>query len=350
MTRRLPVGPSIEGDWSPRLHEVDLIELSPVVPRDALRDALRGLEVKVHCTRGRGLRSPVVIVNGNQEAFGSRRLLNLRGRVVLCLGAGWGSQGIAASFLRCGARAFIASDSAGAGQAGPQLFFAIRFLYEIARNGASVRDAWIRAGALDRELRRFQLYVARSGHCHRLKRPAVPVRPAARRGGGKPYWMGKWRWSKAEWKPSPLEIDIVGSTRFPVIEAGFSEAILTQWGIKAHLHSFSGPAELTRQLRGKGLKAPLVLLTTHGYPDDAGGTGIILHIDRRHGRPVVFGHDRIRRIIRLPGRVVIEDGCGLGHPKTARAFLAGKLRGYIGERYSTDAWAKTMFIQQFLYT
>lgn len=62
-----------------------------------------------------------------------------------------------------------------------------------------------------------------------------------------------------------------------------------------------------------------------------------------------FGPDEIRRYAKLDGKIVIGNGCSLGDPKLAEAFLQGGCRVYIGPDDYPDGNDALMFVLRFFY-
>jgi len=393
----------IEGDWSPRLREVDIVDCTfrtrPSVSTDALRAALEfwGLKVNRHdgvdlrdfkpLLRGKGLSAPLVVLNvhggkprwrkavgiylgsqGDSELEGKKfydsgfllpagvlRLARLQGRVVLSLGEGLGDFRMAKAVIAAGASAYIGTTGSDQADSASRLFFSLRFFYEMGRNGATVKEAWERARIHDPETRRFRLYVRRSGSGSRTGRafmiPAPPVSVEIREA----YSRSGKRRGGADWKPPKPEADIVWAPMAPCSNPALFRTILEEWGIKVNLRAFRTIRELGRLLTGKGISAPLVLFLTHGSEDESGNFGI--RVERRPGKPgmgKVMGPDRIGRVINMPGKVLVMEGCDLGDPATAKAFLNGRIRAYIAGggspwRWSLDEHPGSMFIWQLFY-
>ncbi|KKO54041.1 hypothetical protein [Paenibacillus sp. DMB20] len=62
-----------------------------------------------------------------------------------------------------------------------------------------------------------------------------------------------------------------------------------------------------------------------------------------------FGVEEIKRYAKLEGKVVFGNGCSLGEPVLARAFLDGGCRVYIGPDDYPDGNAALMFMQRLFY-
>lgn len=62
-----------------------------------------------------------------------------------------------------------------------------------------------------------------------------------------------------------------------------------------------------------------------------------------------FGPNEIKRFTRLEGKVVIGNGCTLGSPELAEAFLNGGCSQYIGPNDDPYGNAALMFVLRFFY-
>lgn len=302
----------IEGDWSPRLREVDIVDCTfrtrPSVSTDALRAALEfwGFKVNRHdgvdlrdfkpLLRGKGLSAPLVVLNvyggkpkgrttagiylgsqGDSELEGRKfydsgfllpagllRLARLQGRVVLSLGEGLGDFRMAKAVIAAGASAYIGTTGSDQADSASRLFFSLRFFYEMGRNGATVKEAWERARIHDPETRRFRLCVGRGRKSGRAVMIPVPPLGAEFR---RAYERRVRCRGAADWKPQELEVDVVWAPLAPCSDPVLFRTILEQWGIKVNLHGFRNIMELSCLLAGEGISAPLVLFLAHGSED-----------------------------------------------------------------------------------
>ena len=388
--RAKPVRIAVEGDWSPPLREVDIIERNSDIPHDILPGMLQQLDLKVNrregyrfedfknLLRGRGLSAPVVIMKvkgpggGSHGIFlGDRRnygndetaaiagtgtmtpreiadMARFRGRVVVCLGSGLGTPQMAGAFIKAGASAYIGSTAPDRGKPAERLFFALRFFFELSQHGASVKEAWARARGLGKDASRFRLFVPRI-RAGKTKAVMVPA-PAMPAGFLAAYKAGK-AFGNAGWKPPVAEVDIVSVEGWPCEIIRSIWAVLDQLGVRVNLHPCRSDEELKRCLAGRGLNAPLVLVESHGGPDKTGKNGIVLGEDHK-GKKLearILDVAEMGRLIRLPGRVLIATGCGLGSPETAKSFLKGGLKAHIGAIKPVNVCAGILFIYQFYY-
>ena len=374
------------GDWSPRLREVDVVELRPSVPRGALRTMLEGFELNIHriyagepgdlknYLQGRGLFAPFVVFNLQGVKLGSatnewgvlfdygterkevevlsRReiahFVNLSGRAVLCLGAGLGNPRMAEAFIAGGASAYIGTTDTDERRSASWLFFASRLFHEIARNGATVREAWELASAHDLYTRSFRMYVPRCPRSGSRQSRAI----ALKRGSG-PHGLNLPPFRRPlrplDWKPRHQEVDLL---TVPTHRGGGDEFIrssLEAFGYKVNIFSSQGSAQFRDRLAGHGLSAPIVLINCHGNGGgDGDNNGIITEAVVKEGKKSYrwISRREIARCVHLPGRVVVATCCGLGAIPTAQAFLGGKLRAY-GATWG--AHVSDMFVVQFFY-
>lgn len=62
-----------------------------------------------------------------------------------------------------------------------------------------------------------------------------------------------------------------------------------------------------------------------------------------------FGRDEIARYTRLEGKTILANGCSLGNPQLAEAFLSGGCSAYIGPDDYPFGEAALMFVLRFYY-
>ncbi|UHA72732.1 delta-aminolevulinic acid dehydratase [Paenibacillus sp. 481] len=109
-------------------------------------------------------------------------------------------------------------------------------------------------------------------------------------------------------------------------------ASLEYFGARVMTHWVGRPSDLMDVLSGEDvmLNTDLIILNFHG--DE--GRFIMPELDEsvyEEGEPRGnFGPDEIARFTKLAGHIVIGNGCSLGDPALAQAFLGGGCRIYIG--------------------
>ncbi|MEK7474412.1 MAG: hypothetical protein AAB152_02155 [Candidatus Coatesbacteria bacterium] len=381
---------NVDGDWSPRLRAVDIVErwasIRPKLLRNVIEGQLVDLKVTqlcpgswtefVRCLRGRGLTAPFLVLNvkgertgegwgmhlGNPKILDPRhrslvrtgvmaarefgRIPRFRGQVVLCLGAGLGSAPMANAFIKAGASAFIGTTGTDPGRIAPvTLLFVMRLFEEMGTDGATVREAWERARAQDKESAKFRLYVASRGS--RVRRavmvsnprsiPPVPGTPPD----------GLRRMASANWRLPALEVDLLTIPSFRIATDLFVRDMVEQWGMKVNHLPCRSPRELRDRLGGKGITAPIVLLESHGSSDKVGQAAIVAGASEDKSKRYLMGPGEVRRYMNLPGRVFVAGGCGLGAPELAEAFLRRGLRAYLGSSDGGGLWHT--FLLSFFY-
>jgi hypothetical protein len=389
--RTKPARIIVDGDWSPPLREVDIIERRSDIEHDILPAMLLRFDLKVNrkegyylrdfknLLRGRGLSAPAVILKVDGPEDGTHGIFlndarsysaehrdlvgvgtmtpreiagmaRFNGRVVVCLGSGLGTPQMADAFIKGGAAAYLGTAENDRGKPAARLFFAMRFFYELSQHGATVKESWARARGLGRDAARFRLFVPqmRAGKATATMVPA-PSMPAEYTSA----YKGERTAGKADRRPSIPELDIISVEGFPAGNTRALWAVLDQWGVRVNLHPCRTPEEVKRCLAGRGLRAPLVLLESHGSPDKKGRFGIVLGENKNTGgkRPKaeILDVNEMGRLIRLPGRTLLTAGCGLGSPQTAEAFLKGGLKAFIGAVEPVNGCAEELFVRQFYY-
>jgi len=377
---------SVPDDWAPCPKEIDIVERSPVDTTEPLRAILEDIGFKVNRTlprygelklnrflRGGRFDAPFMILNVRGAGKGGKRGIFLsdhsvhlpvnrpllgpetflpediaksrifRDKAILCLGEGLGTWLMADAFFQAGATAYIGTTGADPGRTAPRLFFLIRFFHEIGWNQATVREAWERAVVNDRETRKFRLYMPTPG-----TRRAVVV-PAPRSAGWMKALLPRIADPKGrtDWRPPVNEVDLLTSIKHPADDPKFVRMILEHWGMKVNLCPFRDEGKLKYYLSGRGLKAPVVALLSHGFRDRKGKWGIVMGPGRRFPEARIFDAARISRIINLRGRVLLALSCRAEERDAAAAFLKGGLRAYIaGGDY---AHTKQIAMFQFFY-
>lgn len=128
-------------------------------------------------------------------------------------------------------------------------------------------------------------------------------------------------------------------------------ASLEYFGARVFTYWVGRPHDLISVLTGEDLypDTDMILLNFHG--DD--GKLIMPELDEsiyEDGEPHGdFGPDEIKQFAMLNGKTVIANGCTLGEPATAKAFMDSGCRAYIGPDDYPDGSMALMFVIRFFY-
>lgn len=128
-------------------------------------------------------------------------------------------------------------------------------------------------------------------------------------------------------------------------------ATLECLGARVFTYWIGRPNDLIDVLSGKDLypNTDMIILSFHG--DE--GEFIMPEMDEsiyEPGEPKGdFGPEEIRRFAKLAGKTVIGNGCSLGEPETAQAFLDSGCEAYIGPNDYPDGNDALMFVLRFFY-
>jgi len=378
------------GDWTPPFREITLFSREEEIDKGILRNVLEEQGFKVHDNLGtlpgeisynRGEiphGSPYIVLNVKSKPLGKGKsgrgvllgnpndyipevaklyrsgilhprdlgkLTDLRGKVVLCLGGGLGTYAMANAAIKAGAVAYIGTTATRPAGNGAWILFIRHFFFETWKLRAPVKEAWERANAINRETRKFQLFVPGPGRAGAssacvaipLREIAYPRNPPLKTGGQR---IPDWKFAGNE-----LDLLTIRSNYFDFAKTTL-RLMLEEFGLKVNVFPCRNEAEIKERLGGKGLTAPLVLITGHGGADARGKSGFII---QRNGwkTPIrIMNADQVARCIHLPERVVIANCCGFGNSDMVKTFLKGQPKAYIA---GGGNGLNAMFLLQFLH-
>lgn len=135
------------------------------------------------------------------------------------------------------------------------------------------------------------------------------------------------------------------------MESQAVRAALELFGVRVFMYGIGRPSDLIDILSGEDLypDTDILILSFHG--DE--GKLVMPELEESVYEPGEprgdFGPDEISRFAKLDGKIVFANGCSLGNPELARAFLGAGCRIYIGpddDPYGNDA---LMFILHSFY-
>ncbi|MFP4977546.1 delta-aminolevulinic acid dehydratase [Paenibacillus sp. CN-4] len=135
------------------------------------------------------------------------------------------------------------------------------------------------------------------------------------------------------------------------LETQALRAALEYFGARTVTYYIGRPNDLTAVLSGEALygKTDLFILCVHGED----GRLLLPELAEdvyEPGEPKgAFGADEVRRYARLDGAAVIANGCTLGDPRLAAAFMEAGCGAYIGPADYPDGSSALLFLIQLLY-
>lgn len=116
-----------------------------------------------------------------------------------------------------------------------------------------------------------------------------------------------------------------------------------------HLHSIGTPNDFLKVISQGAAVPRYVIIDGHGtehglhFREDTGG------IDSPVLKEGCLGPELIRERANLPDATVINLTCLGGERRMADAFLAGRIRAYIGSRTCHDGRAMRLYLANFIY-
>lgn len=128
-------------------------------------------------------------------------------------------------------------------------------------------------------------------------------------------------------------------------------AALEYFGVRVHTYWIGRPNDFMSVLSGADLYpgTDIIILNFHG--DE--GRFIMPELGEdvyEAGEPQgSFGPEEIARYAKLAGKIVIGNGCSLGAPSLARAFMESGCRIYIGPDDYPEGNAALMFVLRLFY-
>ncbi|MBD8496979.1 delta-aminolevulinic acid dehydratase [Paenibacillus arenosi] len=123
----------------------------------------------------------------------------------------------------------------------------------------------------------------------------------------------------------------------------FDARVITYW--------IGRPSDLMDILSGKDLypDTDVIIFSFHG--DE--GSFVMPELDEsvyeEHEPRDDFGPEEVARFVNLPGKVILANGCSLGDPKLAQAFLNGGCQTYIGPDDYPYGSSALMFVVRYFY-
>ncbi|WP_188066007.1 delta-aminolevulinic acid dehydratase [Brevibacillus brevis] len=126
---------------------------------------------------------------------------------------------------------------------------------------------------------------------------------------------------------------------------------LEYFGARVFTYWIGRPSDLIDVLNGSDLypNTDMIILNFHG--DE--GSLIMPELGEdvyEEGEPKDnFGPDEVRLFAKLDGKIVLGNGCSLGDPKLAKAFLESGCHMYIGPDDYPDGSSALMFALRFFY-
>jgi hypothetical protein len=132
----------------------------------------------------------------------------------------------------------------------------------------------------------------------------------------------------------PISLVAIGDA---TLETVALRGVLECLNYRVEVHWVGSRKEALEILRGNIETFTYVILSCHG--DEHGGILV-------PGEPAI-GIDDLA--VSLPGRVVINTGCGAGQDKAAGRFLDGGCRAYIAPREAVEGSAALLFAAHLFY-
>ncbi|WP_417900207.1 delta-aminolevulinic acid dehydratase [Bacillus haimaensis] len=135
------------------------------------------------------------------------------------------------------------------------------------------------------------------------------------------------------------------------MEAQAIRSALEYFQIRVTTYWIGRPRDLIEVLTGEGLmsETDCLILSFHGEEGELLMPVLeesVYELDEPRGN---FGSEEIKVFGNLADRLVIGNGCTLGRPDLAKAFLAQGCRAYIGPGDYIDGNAALYFIIRFFY-
>ncbi|MBL8152749.1 MAG: hypothetical protein JNM70_01090 [Anaerolineae bacterium] len=118
----------------------------------------------------------------------------------------------------------------------------------------------------------------------------------------------------------PVSIVVIGDTG---LEPHSLRAVLESFNYRVEIHWVGSRAEALEIFRGAIPTFDHLIVSCHGDPEVPGGAILVPDEDP------ISAADLTGRV-HLPGKTVLNLGCGLGTLELARAFLGGGCAAYIG--------------------
>lgn len=126
---------------------------------------------------------------------------------------------------------------------------------------------------------------------------------------------------------------------------------LEYFGARVFTYWIGRPSDFTAVLSGEDLypQTDMIILSFHGDEGKFLMPELDESIYEEDELSGDWGPAEIRRFTKLDGKIVIGNGCTLGDPATAQAFIDAGCKLYIGPDDSPDGTAALMFVLRLFY-
>ncbi|CCF16982.1 putative uncharacterized protein [Brevibacillus laterosporus GI-9] len=128
-------------------------------------------------------------------------------------------------------------------------------------------------------------------------------------------------------------------------------ATLEYFGARVFTYWIGRPNDFTAILSGEDLypNTDMIILNFHGDEGKFIMPELGEDVYDADEVPGNFGPEEISRFARLEGKIVVANGCSLGDPELAKAFLHCGCQTYIGPNDYPDGNAALLFVSRFFY-
>ncbi|MGG0795789.1 delta-aminolevulinic acid dehydratase [Brevibacillus laterosporus] len=128
-------------------------------------------------------------------------------------------------------------------------------------------------------------------------------------------------------------------------------ATLEYFGARVFTYWIGRPNDFTAILSGEDLypNTDMIILNFHGDEGKFIMPELGEDVYDADEVPGNFGPEEISRFARLEGKIVVANGCSLGDPELAKAFLHCGCQTYIGPNDYPDGNATLLFVLRFFY-
>jgi hypothetical protein len=147
--------------------------------------------------------------------------------------------------------------------------------------------------------------------------------------------------------PPKLSVDLVEVSS--TLDALALRAALEWWGARVTLHLVGMAQDVVCILGGGEPLAEYIVLACHGD-----GRGLVLpelglEIEQEQPYHGAITAADFHGFLKLPDKVVLNNGCALGRPEIAEAFLRAGARSYIGATDYPDGDSSLFYALHFFY-
>jgi hypothetical protein len=133
------------------------------------------------------------------------------------------------------------------------------------------------------------------------------------------------------------------------LEALALRAALEWWGARVTLHLVGMAQDVVRILGGGEPLAEYVVLACHGDERGLILPELVPEVELEQPYHGAITAADFHEFLKLPGKVVLNNGCGLGRPEIAEAFLQAGVRAYIGASDYPDGDSSLFYAFHFFY-